>query len=316
MSNANSAIVRDARRPATGSQTAKQSEPPNKTQPKASNAACGFAIREERPGLRPSHPYFKAVNACTKVALSLTRSPEGLKSLIKIGTRSLAKIKPEHRRVCDTADRLPGWASTFNGQLSQKFVSIALSDEIESNAQFIECDWTRMGKEWDPANAGVIWLNRFVRCHLFRVPIPLPQRALSTDQTLCKAVESMVRAMEGTDKVHKEAYNSFLFDMGLAIARALSVCFFYSVVSSKMAACFGPDEEDGVEEIWETSTLNGSTGSFEQAGHVLGPRQAGELWHVQERTGTARRIRLPDLASQIPDSRLHRRPQIARWTCC
>jgi hypothetical protein len=100
----------------------------------------------------------------------------------------------------------------------------------------------------------------------------------------------MVAIMSKTTKspAEQKLYNMKLFDMGLAIAEELAVCFFASL------AAFSVDIPGDISDHWENWTFGGQIVTRRKVGSDAS--HAGTRWLAKG--GMAQEIEVPDLAKR------------------
>jgi hypothetical protein len=121
-----------------------------------------------------------------------------------------------------------------------------------------------------------------------------------------EAIQAMVVNKAKKDSAHQKSYNNQLFDMGHAIARELTCCFFASITA------FSIDIPSDIGGHWENWTFHGAIMRHDQVG--LGASSAGTRWLLTN--DKIQQIEVPDLAKDIP-GRLPQLLQVApRYPCC
>ncbi|KAK4239839.1 hypothetical protein C8A03DRAFT_32117 [Achaetomium macrosporum] len=232
---------------------------------------------DENPDLAPNvpsgDPCHEAVAACIRLAFALLRVNDAC-CLIEMGQEAVKDLDPRYSLSHRPLSKIPEWAMVFWCRLSLNFVNVKLTNTKACGGWFepsSKC--AAKGRDgWQPGDAGTMFLNKF-------------------------AVESMVMAKVGTTPAHREAYDRFLFVLGLAIARGVVTCFLRTLVGPEVPI-EGPHGLDpGC--LWEYRALGGLVKNYEEAGHALGQRQAGTVW-LESLSGISRQVKVPSFGGNIP----------------
>ena len=114
---------------------------------------------------------------------------------------------------------------------------------------------------------------------------------------------AMAMARKGTSAVHAEAYDRFLFNMAVTIAREMASCFLDTPPGT---AARGQRAASG--RRWVAAVLGGSVASREEPNHPLGARQAGTPWLVDAAGKAQQQIdaaSIRAIARHVPSAAAH-----------